>query len=544
VTRGRYGWVLAVVAVSAFMITMDNSVVAIAQRTLREDLGLSAAELRWVTVGYIVMFSCLMVAGGRLADLYGCRVIFITGMAVFTAASAMSGVAGSAAVLIGARVVQGSGAALALPALLVAITVGRDDRQRALGQVVWLGSLACAMAGGPSVGGFIVERWHWGWIFLINVPVGVLVIALGLALLPAHALKVRTPLDMPGVILSATMLFTLVYALHAGGEIGYGDPAVLAMLGIAAVAAASFVLVEHWAPHPMIDLGFLRNRVFAGGLASSMLWGIGFNGVMYYSALFMQTVLGFRPTTAALAYIPPALLVLVLTPVSFVLAAKAGARPTVAAGMLLLAGGMAAFTTLRAGDGFAELMPGIALCGIGSALTMPLAMYALKAIPDERAGVAGGVIGVVREVSAALGIAVLGVVVDALERQAAQSGQSGAEAFRHGASVGLLVGAALVLTGAVISALTLPTRRAASAGPAEPPPRPERAREPVTAGVRHGPPPPDPPPLPDARRAEPAAGGPGGTVGGPRRRPRYATPWTDQAPPDRPGFSDDDGFRG
>ncbi|WP_233359017.1 MFS transporter [Thermomonospora amylolytica] len=542
-TRGRYRWALAVVAVSAFMITMDNSVVAIAQQTIRDDLGLSTAELRWVTIGYVVMFSCLMVAGGRLADLYGCRVTFVTGMAVFTAASAVSGLAESAPTLIGARVVQGSGAALALPALLVAITVGRDDRQRSLGQVVWLGSLACAMAGGPSVGGFIVERWHWGWIFLVNVPVGVLVIALGLAVLRGRSGRAGTPLDMPGVILSATMLFTLVYALHAGGEAGYGDPAVLAVLGIAVLAAVSFVVVERWAPNPMIDMGFFRNRVFSGGLASSMLWGIGFNGVMYYSALFMQTVLGFRPTTAALAYVPPALLVLVLTPVSFVLAGRVGARPTVAAGMLLLAGGMAAFTALRAGDGFAELMPGIALCGIGSALTMPLAMYALKAIPDERAGVAGGILSVVREVSAALGIAVLGVVIDVLERQAARSGETGAEAFRHGASVGLLVGAALVLLGAVISALTLPPRRRTPAGEAPVPvPRPERVREPVAVGAAYGGSP---------SSAEPGAwfvqpsGRLGGTMGGRRYRPRYTTSgpdWT--TPPDPPGFADGDRFRG
>ncbi|SEG70755.1 drug resistance transporter, EmrB/QacA subfamily [Thermomonospora echinospora] len=466
------------VAVSAFMITMDNTVVAIAQESIRKDLGLNYSELRWVTVGYILMFSCLMIAGGRLTDIYGCRVTYVTGMTIFTGASAVCGLAGSDAVLILARVVQGAGSALALPATLVMVTVGRSDRQRALGQITWLASLALAMAGGPSIGGIIVEHWHWGWIFLINVPVGVVVIGLGLVVLVGRDNTEGVPVDLPGVLLSATTLFAFVYAFHVGTDLGFTDPAVLSVLALAAVAAACFVVVESWAPDPMIDLGFFRNRVFSGGIVTSMLWGIGFNGVMYFSSLFMQTVLGFRPTTAALAYVPSALLVLVMTPVSFMLAAKVGSRLTISVGMVLMAAGMAAFTALRPGHGFGELMPGIALVSVGSALTLPLAMYVLKSVPDERAGVAGGIINVVRELSAGIGIAVLGVVVDTLERHAAQSGAGRAEAFRQGASVGLLVGAGLVIIGAVVSALTLPTKR--EAGAADGAKKPEPTAEPAT----------------------------------------------------------------
>ncbi|ACZ00278.1 MULTISPECIES: MFS transporter [Thermomonospora] len=503
-TRGRYRWALAVVAVSAFMITIDNSVVTIAQETIRRDLGLTYSALRWVTVGYILMFSCLMIAGGRLTDLYGCRVTFVVGMSIFTAASAVSGLADTGAVLIGARVVQGAGAALALPATLVMITVGRSDRQRALGQVVWLGSLSLAMAGGPSIGGFIVEHWHWGWIFLINVPVGLAVIALGLLVLVGRDNEQGTLLDLPGVILSATTLFALVYAFHAGGELGFADPAVLSVLALALIAGICFVLVESWAPDPMIDLEFFRNRAFTGGIATSMLWGIGFNGVMYFSALFMQTVLGFTPTTAALAYVPSAVLVLAMTPVSFILAAKVGSRLTISVGMVLMAVGMAAFTALRPGHGFPELMPGIALVSVGSALTLPLAMYVLKTVPDERAGVAGGIINVVRELSAGVGIAVLGLVVDTLQEHAAAAGADRAEAFRQGAAVGLLVGAALVVLGALISAFTLPTKREAAASDSarqtKPPaerPAPEPAREPAGEPIGEQEPEPagaDPPP--------------------------------------------------
>ncbi|HEX2317221.1 MAG TPA: MFS transporter [Thermomonospora sp.] len=484
-TRGRYRWALAVVAVSAFMITMDNTVVAIAQETIRRDLGLAPSSLRWVTVGYILMFSCLMIAGGRLADIYGCRITFVAGMATFTAASAVCGLAQSEAVLILARVVQGAGSAIALPATLVMVTVGRTDKQRSIGQVVWLASLSLAMAGGPSIGGFIVEHWHWGWIFLINVPVGLAVIALGLAVLTGRDNEAGTPVDLPGVLISATALFALVYAFHVGGELGWGDPQVLAVLALAVVAGICFAVVESWAPDPMIDMAFFRNKIFTGGIVTSMLWGIGFNGVMYYSALFMQTVLGFKPTTAALAYVPTAALVMVMAPVSFVLAAKCGSRLAVGGGMVLMAAGMAAFTALRQGDGFPQLMPGIVLISIGSAMTMPLGMYVLKSVPESRAGVAGGIINVVRELSAGIGIAILGVVVDTLEARATESGAGKAEAFRQGASVGLLVGAALVLLGAVVAAFTMPTRRQANdsdaaAGTEKAAPAP---REPAMAGA-------------------------------------------------------------
>jgi EmrB/QacA subfamily drug resistance transporter len=476
VSRGRYRWTLAIVAVSAFMITMDNTVVTIAGRTLARELALSPGELRWVTVGYILMFSCLMIAGGRLTDIYGARLTFVGGMAVFTGASLVSGLAPNEAVLILARVVQGSGAALALPATLVMVTVGRSDKQTSLGQIVYMVAAALAIAAGPSVGGLIVEHAHWGWIFLINVPVGVAVIALGLLILPGRGGRAETRVDLPGVLISATLLFALAYATHVVGDLGWTHPAVLGVLALAGFAALSFVVVESWAPDPMIDLEFFRNPVFTGGVATSLLWGVGFNGVMFYSALFMQDVLGFKPTTAALAYLPAALVVLVMTPVAYWLTPKVGSRLTISGGMVLMAGGMAMFTMLRQGDRYVALMPGIVLVSIGSALTMPLAMMVLKSVADDRVGVAGGILNVVRELSAGMGIAVLGVVVDALERSAYEGGADKAEAFRQGASVGLLAGAALVLVGAVVAACTMPVReRPEPAGAEDPEPEPARS---------------------------------------------------------------------
>ena len=445
------------VAISAFMITMDNTVVANALPTMIRELGLSNSAKDWVATGYILMFSCLMIAGGRLTDVYGCRVTFTAGMAVFTLASAACGLAPDPSVLILGRIVQGAGAALAMPATLVMVTVGRTDRQRSLGTIVWVGAASGATALGPTIGGLIVSHWAWGWIFLINIPAGVLAILLGLVVLTGKGENSEARVDLPGVLISATMLFALAYGLETGRVHGWGDPSVLAVFALALIALASFVVVENWAPDPMMNLRFFRNRVFVGGLLSQMLWGIGFNGMVFYSATFLQSYLGFSPPKAGLVMLPSAIAVMVTTPVAFWLAARIGPRGAVGGGMAAMAFGMVLFSMLRRDHGFAELMPGVLIVGVGSAMCMPLAMYVLKAVPEEQAGLASGILNVIREVSGAFGIAIVGLLIHHVPRQGA--GAAELEEFRHGTASGLILGAALVLVGGMISSVTLPSRR-------------------------------------------------------------------------------------
>ncbi|WP_433143734.1 DHA2 family efflux MFS transporter permease subunit [Actinomadura nitritigenes] len=456
-TRGRYRWALAVVAVSAFMTTMDNTVVFTALPRIMADLGMSSSAKDWVATGYILMFSCLMITGGRLTDLYGCRVTFTTGMIVFTSASAVCGLAHTSEVLILARIVQGGGAALVLPATQVMVTVGRNDKQRSIGNIVFIGAASSATALGPTIGGIIVEHFHWGWIFLINIVPGILVILLGAVVLTGRSKNPHARIDLPGVLISATMLFAFIYGLEDGNKHGWADPSVLSTFALGAIALVCFIVVESWAPDPMIDLRFFRNRVFSGGLVSQMLYGIGFNGMMFYSQPFLQRFLGFSPPEAGLVMLPPALTIMVLTPVAFLLATKIGPRPAIGAGMALMGAGMILFSTLEIGDGYADLMPGVLLVGVGAALAMPLVMYVLKAVPEKRAGVASGVINVIREASGAFGIAIVGLLIQTVPDEGASA--QALESFRHGTSSGLALGAALVLIGGVISALTLPSRR-------------------------------------------------------------------------------------
>ncbi|MEV5826537.1 DHA2 family efflux MFS transporter permease subunit [Spirillospora sp. NPDC052242] len=547
-TRGRYRWALAVVAVSAFMITMDNTVVFNALPTIMADLDMSDSAKDWVATGYILMFSCLMIAGGRLTDVYGPRLTFTSGMIVFTAASAVCGLAQSTDVLILARITQGAGAALALPATQVMVTVGRTDKQRSIGNIVWIAAASSATALGPTIGGIIVQHWHWGWIFLINIVPGILVILLGMFTLTGHGENKDARVDLPGVLISATMLFAFIYALETGTKHGWTDPSVLAVFALGVIALVCFVMVESWAPDPMIDMRFFRNRVFTGGLLSQMLYGIGFNGMMFYSATFLQRFLDFSPPEAGLVMLPPAITIMVLTPVAFLLAAKIGPRPAIGGGMALMALGMFLFSTIERGDGYADLMPGVMLVGVGAALGMPLVMYVLKAVPEQRAGVASGVINVIREASGAFGIAIVGLLIHHVPEEGASAAEL--EVFREGTSSGLILGAALVLVGGLIGGLTLPSRRG-WLGPkhgkqrplvADPPPRrrtatPAPSPSPARATA------PDPIPVGAGAPAvddRPVAGAAARAAAEPRDVPSggdapdapLASPWKDESMPD------------
>ncbi|WP_281382120.1 MDR family MFS transporter [Actinomadura luteofluorescens] len=485
---------------------MDNTVVANALPTIMSDLDMSNSAKDWVATGYILMFSCLMVAGGRLTDVFGCRVTFVSGMVVFTAASAVCGLAPDSATLILARVAQGAGAALALPATQVMVTVGRTDKQRSLGTIVWVGAGSSATALGPTIGGFIVQQWSWGWIFLINIVPGILVILLGLVVLTGKGENRDARVDLPGVLISATMLFAFTYGLESGNKHGWADPSVLSVFALAFIALACFILVESWAPDPMINLRFFRNRVFAGGLLSQMLYGIGFNGMIFYSATFLQRFLGFSPPQAGLVMLPPSIAIMVMTPVAFWLAAKLGPRPAIGGGLALMAFGMFLFSTIQQGDGYADLMPGVMIVGVGAAMGMPLVMYVLKAVPEQQAGVASGIINVIREASGAFGIAIVGLLIHHVPDEGASAAEL--ETFRSGTASGLILGAVLVLIGGLISGLTLPSRRGwlgpkhgKSSPLVEPTPRrpAEPPRDPVpalTAPIAVATPPGEPLPLP------------------------------------------------
>ncbi|WP_031168247.1 MFS transporter [Streptosporangium roseum] len=439
----RRGLLLLVVGLAGFVTTLDNTVVTVALPTLQAELGASLAALEWVVTGYVLTFAGFMLAGGRLADVYGRRKVLVAGLAVFTAASLAAGLATSAGVLVAARLVQGCGAALILPAMLAVVSVGNDDRQRSAGVAVWMASGAGALALGPVVGGYLTQHFHWSWVFLLNVPLGVLVSALAAVAVPESRDESAARVDVPGVATSVVVLSAGTFALTFGAELGWTSPVIVVAAAVTVVAAAVFVAVERFGADPMVDLALFRARAFTGGVIAQVLWGLGVNGVFFFTALFLQGVLGFSPTMSGLAFVPLALLVVAVTPLVPYIERRLGAGRTVALGLLLVAGGMAAVGFLRPGDGWAELLPAVCVIGVGSALTMPLGSAVLGAVPESRAGVAGGVFSVAREMSGLFGIAVVGVIV------------SSSASFTAGYATGLLTAAALVVVGAAVSLVTL-----------------------------------------------------------------------------------------
>ncbi|GAA4978452.1 EmrB/QacA subfamily drug resistance transporter [Nonomuraea thailandensis] len=446
-------WALYLVTgLAGFMTTLDNTVVTVAVPSIQRDLGAGLAALEWVATGYILTFAGLMLAGGRLADVHGHRRVLLAGLAAFTVASLGAGLSGSVGVLVAARLAQGAGAALTLPATL-AVLAGREERQRSMGVAVWMASGAAALALGPVAGGYLSEHAHWSWVFLANVPLGVVIMALVAVAVPGGAgdpgrLRGRAAggreLDVAGVVASVVFLAAGTFALIHGGAHGWASPAVVVAVLVCASGVAAFVVAERRAREPMVELGLFRVRSFAGGVAAQVLWGLGVNGVFFYTAIFLQGVLGFTPTDAGMAFVPLALLVVIVTPVVPLVERRIGAGRTVAAGLVLVAGGMALAGTLEAGDGWGRLLPAVCAIGVGSALTMPLGSAVLGAVPEARAGVAGGIFSVSREISGLFGIAAVGVIVHA------------AGDFATGYAVGLLVAAGLVLAGALISLVSLP----------------------------------------------------------------------------------------
>ena len=457
----RRTWTLIAVALATFMTYLDNNIVNVALPVIQRDLHLSTAGLEWIVSGYILVFASLLLAGGRLADVYGRRRLFAIGLIIFTVASFVAGLAGSADVLVAARAVQGLGAALLTPTTLAIISATYPDpRERNMAVGVWSAVGALALALGPLLGGLISDHLSWGWIFFINVPVGIATLALGLwAISESRESSAPRRLDMPGVVLSSVALFGLTYSLIEGHDRGWTSPIILGGFLLAATLGLAFVWREQHTAEPMVAMGLFRERVFSGGLIALIMWGFGIFGIYFFTSLYLQNVLGFSPTEAGAAFVPMALLMAAGAIASEGVARRIGAYRSVGLAMALMAAGIASVSLLGADATFWQLMPSFAAIGIGGGLTVPLTATVLSAMPRDEAGVASGIFNASREVSGLLGITVIGAILTARQGEALRSGHSPVAAFLSGYQLGLLVAAVLVAAGGVAAYLGLRTAR-------------------------------------------------------------------------------------
>jgi EmrB/QacA subfamily drug resistance transporter len=465
----RRTWTLIAVALATFMTYLDNNIVNVALPVIQRDLHLSTAGLEWIVSGYILVFASLLLAGGRLADVYGRRRLFAIGLIIFTAASFVAGLAGSADVLVAARAVQGLGAALLTPTTLAIISATYPDpRERNMAVGVWSAVGALALALGPLLGGLISDHLSWGWIFFINVPVGIATLALGLwAISESRESSAPRRLDMPGVVLSSVALFGLTYSLIEGHDRGWTSPIILGGFLLAATLGLAFVWREQHTAEPMVAMGLFRERVFSGGLIALIMWGFGIFGIYFFTSLYLQNVLGFSPTEAGAAFVPMALLMAAGAIASEGVARRIGAYRSVGLAMALMAAGIASVSLLGADATFWQLMPSFAAIGVGGGLTVPLTATVLSAMPRDEAGVASGIFNASREVSGLLGITVIGAILTARQGEALRSGHSPVDAFLSGYQLGLLVAAVLVAAGGVAAYLGLRTARSSETAAVE-----------------------------------------------------------------------------
>ena len=454
----RRWWSLVAVSLATFMTYLDNNVTNVAIPTIQRSLHLSLAGLEWVVSSYILVFAGLLLAGGRLADLFGRRRLFLAGLAIFTLASLGAGLASSGAVLIAARLVQGLGAALVVPTTLAIIMATfKDARERTSAIGIWTAIGAMALAFGPLIGGFISQHLHWGWIFFINVPVGIIAFAIAVAFVDeSRDPSVQRRLDVPGLVTSAVALFALTYALIEGHDKGWTSVLILGAFAVAAVAAAAFAVVESRAALPMVEMRLFRSRVFAGGTVTMMLWAFGIFGIYFFTSIYLQTILGFSPTKAGLAFVPMALCMALFASLAGPVSRLLRPNQTVALGMAVMAGGLYLFGRLGGGASFASLMPGFLIFGAGAGLmNVPLTNAVLHSMPPERSGVASALLNASREVAGLLGITIIGAVLRSRQGSALRGGAHRAAAYLDGYHAGLIVTVALVAVGAVLSYLAL-----------------------------------------------------------------------------------------
>jgi EmrB/QacA subfamily drug resistance transporter len=450
-------WALLAVSLATFMTYLDNNIVNVAIPAIQRDLQLTTAGLEWVVSGYILVFAGLLLAGGRLGDLYGRRRLFMVGLGVFTVSSLAAGLAGSVDVLVAARAIQGLGAALVTPTTLAIISAAYPTtRERTAAVGIWSAVGALALAFGPLLGGLISQHASWGWIFFINVPLGLATMALGYWAIPADALSgARKPLDIAGLATSALTLFTLTYALIEGHDKGWTSATILTSFAVSLASAVVFTLVERRSVEPMVEVTLFANRVFSGGITAVVMWGFGLFGIYFFTSLYLQNVLGFSPTRAGAAFIPMALLMAAGAVVAEKLAARIGAHRSVGVAMLLMAAGIASVSLLGEHASLLSLMPSFALIGIGGGLSVPLTAMVLEAMPVDAAGVASGIFNAAREVAGLLGITVIGAILTARQGSSLSSGHTAVQAFLSGYQSGLLVAGVLVAAGGAAAFLAL-----------------------------------------------------------------------------------------
>jgi len=446
----RAGTAIALVAASLpmFMATLDNLVMTTALPVLHTELPASLEQLQWMVNAYTLSFASLMIAAATLGDRWGRRRVFVGGITVFALASIASALATSAGALIAARAVQGAGAAAIMPLSLTLLAAAVPPARRAMAIGVWGGVSGLGVALGPVIGGAVVQGISWEAIFWLNVPVALVAIPLVRYALP-ESFGRRQRLDLLGLALAAAGVVAVVWAVIHGNDDGWTSTPVAGGLVLGAALVAAFLVRESRTDHPLVPLRLFRVRSFAVTNASAFLFSAGVFGTVFVLSQYLQIALGYSPLQAGIRTLPWTAAPMIVAPIAGMLAPRLGVRPLLTAGLALQSAGLAWQGLAVAGgvSTYAELVPGLALAGIGMGLTFAPSATAVLAdmVPDDH-GTASSVNATLREMGGAVGVAVLVAVFTAAGGTLTPAG------YADGLAPAALVGAAIVGAGAVVAA--------------------------------------------------------------------------------------------
>jgi len=451
---------LYVLCLGSLMIVLDTTIVNVALPSIRADLGFSQTSLAWVVNAYLLTFGGFLLLGGRLGDLFGHRRLFLGGIALFTVASLACGLSTTQGLLVGARAVQGLGGAVASAvALSLMMTLFTEPADRAKA----MGVFGFVAAGGGSIGvllgGILTDVINWHWIFLVNLPIGVLVVVLSLRLLPGGPGAAGSgQLDVAGAVTVTVALMLAVYAIVNGNQKGWTSAQTLGLLGGAAVLFAIFLEVESRVRAPLMPLRLFRLRNVAFANVVGVLWAAAMFAWFFLSALYLQLVLGYSPLQVGLAFLPANL---IMGAFSLGLSAKIvmrfGIRRPLATGLLLAGVGLALFVRAPVDGNFAvDVLPSMILLGIGAGMAFnPVLLAAMSDVAPEESGLASGVVNTAFMMGGALGLAVLASLAASRTASLRAAGGGRLEALTGGYHLAFLVGALFALAAAVIGAVFL-----------------------------------------------------------------------------------------
>jgi EmrB/QacA subfamily drug resistance transporter len=470
-TGDRRRWLaLIVLCVGQLMIVLDISVVNVALPAIQRDLHFSPASLAWVVNGYLITFGGLLLLAGRLGDLLGRRRVFLIGLALFTAASVLCGLAPTAELLIAARFLQGiGGATVSAMVLGILVTIFTRPQQTARAMSVYAFVASAGGSIGLLVGGTLTQALSWHWIFFINVPFGIAALALGAMLIPQHRGDgMHHGVDVPGAVLVTAAPSLAIYTIIHASETGWVTGTTLA-LGLATGAlAALFLFVEMRRSNPLVPLRIFRSRNVTGGNLVRALFPVGLFASLFMGALYLQNVLGYSALQSGLAFLPQSLSIgIVSLFVAGRLVARFGAKATLIPGLLLVAAGLALFAQAPVdGSYLINVLPVSVLMGVGAGLVfMPSVVLSMAGAGPHDAGIASGVANVALQLGAALGVAVLAGVASAHTSSLLQAGVSSRAALTAGYHLAFLVGAACVAVAALIGSLVLRPMNAVQQAP-------------------------------------------------------------------------------